>query len=208
MEDILISLTEFTDFVLSAGTPRLTLVERIQNYGDYRYRHDFYREFRDGVIDYHRQGHTDKRLLNGIIDGIGEQKLIRFSENIAGYKKFLGRKEISWFEPPRGIWKYDRLKIKLNPELGLVIDGSPFVIKCYQKTSSIYRNRIEVVLALLQEQLVQPVAQVGVLDVVRGRLHVGSVEHDTRISKLLHAEATSFLTLWDQLYGYRPDLAV
>lgn len=48
-----------------------------------------------------------------------------------GYKKWLGRKALSWMEPPQGTWTHGELTVKVRPELMLGINGCPHLIKLY-----------------------------------------------------------------------------
>jgi hypothetical protein len=72
----------------------------------------------------------DRRHLVALTD---KKKQARYPEAVKSYKRFLGKKEIHWFNPPRAMWKYGGLTVRVNPELGLQIKGKKYAIKLYFK---------------------------------------------------------------------------
>ena len=58
---------------------------------------------------------------------------VNYPDVINGYKKFLGRKKLIWFQPPFKVWKIGELEIRLNPELGLEYNNQFYVMKLYFK---------------------------------------------------------------------------
>lgn len=115
-----ISLTDFVDFVIKSGTPKLTKVRSIKNRGDYEPAMDFWRQLREGIKNFHRARSRHKSELDDIVDSLqNPRKVARYTAAIRGYKKFLGHKNIRWFDPATDDWTYEDLSVKVNPELGL-----------------------------------------------------------------------------------------
>ncbi|MEZ4253048.1 MAG: hypothetical protein R3B99_32980 [Polyangiales bacterium] len=61
------------------------------------------------------------------------KKLVQYEEIASAYKSWCGRKSLVWFEPPRAELRTGEVRMRLNPELGLMIQGAPHVIKLYFK---------------------------------------------------------------------------
>ena len=64
-----ISLTEFVDVIIKAGTEKLTKVRNIKNKPEYDPRFDFYRPLRNYLIEYHKENDYSierKKALPGI----------------------------------------------------------------------------------------------------------------------------------------------
>ena len=91
-----ISLTDFVDFVMKVGSPKLTQVRTVKNRGPYDAATDFWKALREGIVSFHQDGGT-KKELDKIVAGLTDKKKVaRYHECVGGYKKFLGRKQISW----------------------------------------------------------------------------------------------------------------
>lgn len=115
---------------------------------------DYWEQFREGLQDFHRAGGSKKSDLDRIVAAVQDPKKFgRYSTAIEGYKKFLGRKGIEWFDPASDEWKLDELSVKVNPVLGLEIDVIPYLIKLYFKDESPTKNRVEVVLERMKTVL-------------------------------------------------------
>jgi hypothetical protein len=199
---IRISLTDFVDFVISAGSPKLTKVNQVKKRGAYNAATDFWRGLRNGIVSFHRAHTTDKRQLDRILTTVhDENKIPRYQESIRGYKRFLGRKTVSWFSPPSTTWGPRGIQISINPELGLNINGTRHIIKLYFKSEKLSKRRADIVLLLLNVALRDQIsyhATYGLLDVPRGRLFANTSPNSTLLP-LLRAEAISFVSIWEDI---------
>jgi hypothetical protein len=129
-----ISLTSFVDFATKSGMAQITKTREIlkQEQEGYAPYSDFYKKVREGIISYHQSGGGDKKQLDGLCRNLSdERKRLHFEAIVKGYKRFLGRKEIEWFDPPSSPWTVGNLTVRVNPELGLVLKGRPTVVKLY-----------------------------------------------------------------------------
>lgn len=196
-----ISLTDFVDFVIRAGSPKLTKVVEIKQRSDYSPAFDFWKPLRDGIRDFHKAGGMNKSDLDQIMFGTSDpKKLRRYPEAIRAYKKFLGRKQITWFIPPTDIWSHSGLNVRVNPELGLEIDGQRHIIKLYFKEEAPTKNRLQVILELMRLSLGSGLNNTNifsVLDVSNTRL-TSSVSTAT-VGPLLKGEAASFVQIWEAI---------
>jgi hypothetical protein len=111
-----ISLTDFVDFTATAGSPRLTKVRRIKTRGEYHPSHDFWKLLREEIVDVHRRGAPKTELDDMVARITDAKKLARYPECVRAYKRFLGRKTVSWFDPPTAEWRPHSLRIRVNPE--------------------------------------------------------------------------------------------
>lgn len=196
-----ISLTDFVDFAISTGTPKLTKVRQIKNRPPYHPALDFYGTLRNGIIDFHKEGGSDKSELDTIINRVSDSKKVkRYNLAIRGYKKFLGRKKCEWFEPPSEKWGPEGIEIKINPELGLAYDGKQHIIKMYFKADQLSKRSVDIIVLLLYTcfSAGNPGAVFGVVDVQRGKFFSTKKPDDTMMP-LLIGEAVNFKTIWDNL---------
>lgn len=200
----LISLTDFVDFVVKSGRPKQTVVKQIKNRDPYANFEDFWRRLRTEIVEFHKNGHTDKSEFDAIIDTINPKatsKLVAYPIAIKAYKKFLGRKQIDWFVPPRNAWSAGGINVTVNPELGLEINSQKTLIKLYFKKDKLVKAKADLILALMQEGLpdLPKDTHVAILDVREGRLFEAT-KPETSLLPLLHGEAVNFATIWRELH--------
>ena len=196
-----ISLTDFVDFVIKAGTPKLTKVTEIKHRPEYSPAFDFWKPLRTGIRDFHKGGGANKSDLEQILLGINDpKKLRRYPAAIRAYKKFLGRKQVTWFDPPTDVWSHAGLNVHVNPELGLEIDGQRHVIKLYFKEEAPTKSRLQVIMELMRLSLSGATDSgdlFSILDVSNTKL--ASAAATSSVEPLLKGEAASFMQIWSSV---------
>ena len=200
-DNIVVSLTDFIDFAIRVGPPKQTKVAQVKNRGAYSPATDYWKGLRDELRERHESGRIDRQSLQAFARRNADPKKInRYTAAVDGYLKFLGRKDVRWFAPPKGIWKPSRLGVNINPELGLNIGGSEFIIKLYFKGEKLTKQRIDLVTYLLRNRLqaARDEACFAVLDVANGKLHTHQ-ENGVDLMPLLMGEAASFVAIWESL---------
>ncbi len=83
-----ISLTDFVDFVIKSGTPKLTKVKQIKGRGEYSPASDFWKNLREAIVDYHKADSSNKKLLDNATKQKDAKRAKHYPSRIAGYKKF------------------------------------------------------------------------------------------------------------------------
>lgn len=190
-----ISLSYFVDFVLTSGTSRLTSVKQLKQGKDERFS-DFYRPVREAIVDMHEKG-LDTGVLDDLLYSLVDPREKRiFPRVTAGYKRFLRQGRMTWFEPPMRDYPLGPLSVRVNPEVGLLIDGRPHAIKLYFRGDPLSPQRVMVVNQLLSNALsaTWPGTVFGILDVRRAKLY--PYRPKTEVVHLLRAEAASLSSLY------------
>ena len=196
-----LSLTYFVDFVLKAGTPKVTVVRDFKGREEYDPQTDFYKALREQVVETFRAG---KKLadLEPWSRTVHEKKQAAYGAAVQGIKQFIGRKTCVWFEPPKTNFDLQGLTINVNPELGLKLNGVPHVIKIYLKDDPpLVKNRAQLILHLLQKALPKTKGTpptFAVLDARKAKLHT-SAAAPAGIDALLAGEALAFRTMFDKM---------
>jgi len=199
-----ISLTDFVDFTIVNGSSRVAKVRQLKQRGNYDPATDFWRPLRKGLIELHRGGRMNGDELDAwLAVQTNPKRVKRYAEAIAGYKKFIAKQTVPWFNPPAAEWREGDLVVRINPELGLVVDGRPTVIKLYFKNEAPTRARVEAVHAVLDVVLgsrTKAGTRFAILDSSNGRLMLP----DSRWTKgdmkaLLTAEARAFVDIWQAI---------
>lgn len=192
-----ISLTYFVDFVLATGAPKLRGVR------DYKERKDdacsdFYRPIRKAIVDLQRHGLSASTLDSVCHSETDETRKKHYPRVVAGYRAFLADGAKNFFEPPRATLALGALDVDVNPELGLVIDGKPHLVKLYFRSEPLSPRRTALVLALLSRGLCEshPEFVPAILDVRSAKLHTSAMT-SPRIDILLRGEAASFAVMYE-----------
>ncbi|MDX6496971.1 MAG: hypothetical protein QOG23_231 [Blastocatellia bacterium] len=195
-----ISLTDFVDFVIRVGPTKLTKVLEIKRRTNYLQRFDYYREIREGIIVFHAERGRDKRkYFASFLENLDTAKRSSFQLLADNYKSFLGHKEITSSPVERTTWKYKELKVRINPELSLNINDKHYLLKLYFKAPALTTSRVDVILLLMKHALPrqgETATSYGLLDVHHNRLYDRAPQD--RLLPLLHGEADSFLTMWNE----------
>ncbi|KAA5533678.1 hypothetical protein F0919_14165 [Taibaiella lutea] len=186
-----IPLTSFIDFVLKSGSPKKTCADKIkvQLSEPYEPAKDYYKRFREAVQELHSKGH-DKKELDKLIGNLPDKKVINYGAMATGYKKFIGKKDITWFNPPKKDWIYGDLSIPINPEIGLEWGGDKYLIKLYLKSEQPSKDRIASVLALMKHAIPTKNHIHALLDVRNSKLYLFEASMLSLIP-LVEAEARS-----------------
>ncbi|HSN97569.1 MAG TPA: hypothetical protein VLS89_04690 [Candidatus Nanopelagicales bacterium] len=194
-----ISLTYFVDFVLKAGTPKLAGVREWKERKD-DLSFDFYRQIRESIVDMHRSGKPDAVLDDFLAAQRDERRRRVYPSIVEGYRKFLESGKMTWFEPPVGSCRLGDVEININPDLGLVIDGKPHLVKVYFRGEPLSGKRTTVVLNLLAGGLAEtnPGKVLALLDVRNAKLHTFKAPNP-RLGVLLRGEAAAFSTIYAAL---------
>jgi len=197
---IRISQTDYIDFISKSGISKLTKVRSLVNRQAYHPSFDFYKKIREEIIENLKKGKKSIRL-DFITDIVDKKKQTRYNFLVKGFKKFIGRKEAVWFDPPATTWSYNDLLIKMNPEVGLSINGEKYIIKLYFKDTPLQKKDIKVLLSMMNQTLCTGLytgLKCALLDVEKGKLfpYTGI---DKSINTLLEAEADYFIRLWHDL---------
>jgi hypothetical protein len=196
-----VSLTRFVDFVSKAGTPKMTVVREWKHKGDYSPATDFYKPLREFIVALHTRGGPRSELGNALHGLTDRKKLANYPAVISGHRKWMGRKRLDWFTPPRGKWSRLGLDVLVKPELGLNINGVPHLIKLYFKSDAIARNRVQLVTHLMASTVGSRCpggCVMAVLDIRNARC-VPQGEQEEGMDPQLEAEAAYWMSLWPRI---------
>lgn len=198
-----LSLTDFVDIVSSGGTPKATKVRQIKYRPPYNPATDFYKPLRESIIDFHRHKYG-KSYIDTTINGLSDPKKQTAYPMIAeGYKKWIGKKKLIWFDPPRSFFSSHGVDVTVNPELGLIINGTPHLIKLYFKADKLTKNRIDIITHLMTVVLFGEIPNpqetvMSVLDIRNSKLISPTIDI-AQLNGILKAELSYIATLWDEL---------
>ena len=193
-------MIDVANFVLKSGEPRLTHIKKLKKRSATGYdpKTDFYKRFREGVCAYHRSPVGPKSELDKIALGLTDPKKSKpYQKAIQGYKKFLGAKAVVPFSPTKDIWQRGNMDIRVNPELGLELNGIRHLIKLYPNKERLDQKRADLILVMMKDALLEldDDVEVGVVDVQRGKLF-SKLTPKMSLLPLVEAEVAAISVLW------------
>lgn len=197
-----ISLTTFVDFVIASGTPRLTVVRKAKEQYLQKYEppFDYWKQLREAIVDGHAAEAPAEALKHLLANLDDKRKIQNYTACANGYAKWLGKKNISWLGAMTQKWTSGDLIVRVNPEIGLLINGQKHIIKLYFKQQQLSKLRVDTVLHLLHSTVVSKENGMiaGVLDVRNGKL-ISPTVSQAEIHALLVGEALAFSGMWKAL---------
>jgi len=196
-----LSLTDFVDIVSASGTPKLTKVRQVKHRPDYSPATDFYRPFREHVVEIHSLGRPRTELDALLSTLTDKKKMVNYPSLVDGYSRWWGRKSLSWFDPGSELWSAHGIGVRVNPELGLTVNESRHLIKLYLKADPISKNRLDIITQLMDEALgphQDTPCTMSVLDVRRAKL-ISPTVPITGLSAALDGELAYVAAIWPKV---------
>ncbi|OGR18064.1 MAG: hypothetical protein A2X81_16080 [Desulfobacterales bacterium GWB2_56_26] len=196
-----ISLTDFVDFTSASGTSKLSKLKQFKSRPEYEPAFDFYKKAREGIIACHQVGDPRSQLASHIGKVTDPKKIEHFSAIIQGYKRWWGRKNLTWFDPSRTVYSESGVDIRINPELGLEIDGVPHLAKLYFKSDKLSKIRVEVITHLMEKTLrpmVSPGTQMSIIDARNSKLITSTVPIEG-LDAMLAGEMAYISAVWSNI---------
>lgn len=198
-----IGLTQFIDFTVKGSSAKLSMVRKIKYQDDYHPAFDYWKQLRDAIVKYHEDNlHPD--YFDALIQGVDEKKRENYTFAIRQYRKFLKNKDITWFNPGKATWVSDELVVRSSPELGLIIDGVPHLVKLYfkGKTEKVDKRTGRTSLTLLNTSIYEENhdddVHHSVLNIQKNNFITDNkIDKDQLIA--LESEAAQFIHIWNKI---------
>ncbi len=193
-----ITLTQFVNFIASQGLTRIETASliRLQSQMEYDVKKDFYKKIRENLVRFERRDTTLEQLRLAL-SSVTPSKRSSYRALLSSYFTWRNRySRVSFFEPPTGAWQSGQLRVRVNPELGLALDGRRTLVKLHFKKNPLSELRAAMILHIMHHALNGDFSvRVALLEVRTGELHVlDEVNPDASI--LIEAEAAALVTAW------------
>lgn len=190
MSDSIILYEWFANFVTEKPNKRKKYVNKIINKEPYAFEKDYYSVLRIKLISTIKK---NKSLieLNQMLKKINPKKHNHYEVLIDQIQNFMQGVKYIWVEPPKNIIEYSGLQLKVNPEIGININGETLFIKMYFKQDQIENEKVNVMLKIMQDSIKEDCqnAKVAILDVRRCELHKKDINEEIIIPYNLDQEA-------------------
>jgi hypothetical protein len=194
--DVVISLTEFMDFLNATGAAKASCVKKISGY-EYAVQTDFWRGARSAIVSHARGAITRDGLISRLSDR-PEPHTQRYAEALEGYLRVKTPRTWTWVDPPRQRRvAIGRLGVRVNVELAFESGGNRRAIKLFFRRTKVSAHRLVGGLYLMSKAF--PDFEPSILDVKTGRM-ITAPRTKADLVGLIRGEALSFMAMWDSLH--------
>jgi len=193
MAEIKVGLTQFLDFTLKSSAAKTNFVKNLKSQPEYHPVFDYWKQLRELPFD----------CFETLVQTVDQKKKQNYIDVIKQYKKFIKNKDVSWFDPGKSHWLSDNLIVRSSPELGLLINDEPHLIKLFfkGKKERIDKYNINSTLTLLNESTFSNEyndVNYTVLNIQKNRMYTNnSINNDYLIA--LESEAHQLSYLWNKV---------
>ncbi|MEM9134907.1 MAG: hypothetical protein AAGE88_21365 [Actinomycetota bacterium] len=203
-----LSMSRFAAFLQAAASDKAAEAAMIRReQGLYTAALDYWALLRSQIVVHHQYPPNDGRgALDAAVELAPIDRQWQYARAVAEYRRFLTGRRVALIGQPRpALWLDRGVQVQVNPELQLVVDGDPMVVKLYLRSPSAQAlspgtaDALAHLLDLTHGHLGLPV----VFDVFRGRVF-GPPRLAGPATVRLRDEARALAQLWSELDGHAP----
>ncbi|MBY8162545.1 hypothetical protein KW506_09460 [Vibrio fluvialis] len=164
-----LSVSEFSLIVVTSGKPKQTRVKNIANREPYAAFRDYYGPLRNSI----KRLFIAKRHISHLYTICNRQegtKKKKYEMIVNTFKDWQSGKNIKAFAPPREHYNFSQTSITCNPELHVVLNGQPRLVKLHFSSSDkMTQERANIICALMEESIGDSGFEYSVLDLTSGK---------------------------------------
>ena len=201
MAEIKVGLTQFLDFTLKSSAAKTNFVKNLKSQPEYHPVFDYWKQLRETVIKFHKNK-LSFDCFEALVQAVDQKKKQNYIDVLKQYKKFITNKDVSWFDPGKSHWLSDNLIVRSSPELGLLINDEPHLIKLFKgKKERIDKYNINSTLTLLNESTFSNEhkdVNYTVLNIQKNRMYTNNSINNNHVIAL-ESEAHQLCYLWNKM---------
>ncbi|MBN1461645.1 MAG: hypothetical protein JXA57_19105 [Armatimonadetes bacterium] len=176
-----------------------------QSLQEYPVQGDYYKQVREGMVRVHKRGESIDKLAD-IINKVHHDKQPHVARVVKAYIQWCEGHVLEFFPARKGYWQAHGVDVRVNPELGLVIDGVPHLIKVNFTKSPVPVAEAKIMAHLMHRALAPQVPEncvMAVLDLATDTLY-GSTKPSPELDAVLDEHAAEVWELWEQAEASQP----
>jgi hypothetical protein len=187
-----IGLNNFLRFIAATGLSKVNQVlEAVQDYRDWK---DYYKDFREEAVL--AMSTRNLKRLKRVVDEIEDDvKAHHYEICFDAFQKWLAKTDFTIISHPAPVsWDAGEIRISVNPELIIDIDGVRYIVKLYlakERLSQPARRAY----AWLVNQTHGTGAKPAILEVRKGRLNA-CPDPNKKVGQWIKGEVAAFVALW------------
>lgn len=180
-----LGVAEFSMIAVTTGNPKKTKIRKIVNREPYAFYKDYYLTLRMAI----KSLFTQKRHISYLFDVSRKQsnptKKIKFEKIANVFKNWQSGKNITADTPLKASYLYSNTEINCNPELNVVLNGQPRLVKLhFNEAEKMTRERANIICILMQEAINDPQYEYSVLDLTTGNEFIFDGDYDKTITRI------------------------
>ncbi|MGL5301785.1 MAG: hypothetical protein ACRC9Z_11985 [Weissella confusa] len=201
-----ISLTQYLTFTGKISTEaKLNAVKDIKYNSSYSPVTDYWKLLRDKVFEVLSTGSDIEQIRNVLWSVSDDSKKANYERDINKLIGFFKNRKVQHFDTGSASIKIsDDLSLNANPEIGLYIDGAPYLLKIYYKkpdaTTKITERNIKstlIAMSLAKKNFDAPSgAKIAVLNLQNGKLIEQADKPSQHDIQLLDVDLQTFDLYW------------
>lgn len=167
-----IRLQELVHFARGSARAKQRVVTNARTELPYGVERDYYKRVRDGVRRLHKNG-GDLSQFAEIPDNVSEKRRGHILRAVQGFIDWAQREEPTYFCAPRGEWVNDDVVVPVAPELGVVLDGTHYLLKLNYTAAPTAIEDAELMAHIMHRALGRKTpkgCRMGILDMRAGRI--------------------------------------
>ncbi|NMH64931.1 hypothetical protein [Shewanella salipaludis] len=193
-----LGVSEFSMIAVTTGKPKNTKIRKIVNREPYAFYKDYYLGLRTAI----KSIFTQKRHISYLYDVSRKQsnptKKAKFEKISGVFKNWQSGKTISAYTPIRECYVHSATSINCNPELNVVLNGEPRLVKLhFNESEKMTQVRANIICVLIKEAVNDPRFEYSVLDLTTGEEFMFKGDYDKTLSRV-NDEISNFEVVWNE----------
>jgi hypothetical protein len=196
----IVTLTDFATFRRSSATRRGTIARKCCFRTEYRVEQDFYKRVREKIKALPGRNGDLSELVE-VPALVSEKRRGHIRKAVDGFVRWVADNDITFFRAPRGLWEHQDVQVRVNPEVGAVINGVPHLLKVNYTATPTEPADAEMMAQLMHRtcgRLAPRDCRMGVLDVRTGTIRA-LARPTARLDAVLEGTAAELSSLWNQV---------
>lgn len=193
-----LGVSEFSTIVVASGKPKQTKIRNLSNRAPYAFYKDYYLPLRTAI----KHLFTKKRHISYLYEVCRKQKdsskKINYELIANHFRDWQSGKNITAFTPPRDYYSYSRTSINCNPELHVVLNGQPRLVKLHFNSSDkMTQERANIICAVIEEAIGDHEFEYSVLDLTTGKEFFFNGDYEKTFIRI-NKEIKNLEAFWEQ----------
>lgn len=180
-----LGVSEFSIIVVASGSPKTTKIRSLAKREPYAFFKDYYGSLRMAI----RSLFTQKKHISYLYSVCRKQKLpnkkTNYEKIVNNFNGWQSGKNINAFTPPKEFYKYSNTSINCNPELHVILEGKPRLVKLHFSSSEkMTQERANIICALIKEAIDDDGFEHSVLDLTTGKEYFFNSDYEKVIFRI------------------------
>jgi hypothetical protein len=192
-----LGVSEFSMIVVTTGRPKLTRIKRISTREPYAPFRDYYGPLRNSI----KRLFIAKRHISHLYTICNRQegnKKINYEIIVNAFKDWQSGKSITAFDPPRELYNFSKTSITCNPELHVVLNGQPRLVKLhFSGSDKMTQERANIICALMEDAINDSGFEYSVLDLTTNKEYFFNSNYEKTYERI-NREIKNMENFWDE----------